>query len=467
MKKFKNLVTILTAASVILSLCLFCAPAMALEEPEVDAPSAILMELGSGKVMFEQEADDLRGPTSMSKIMTLLIACEAIERGEVSQDETVVITETVTEARGYDDSNVELTIGEEMSLLNLMYCAGVADANDAATAIAEHISGNIDRFVQRMNSRAADLGCENTTFMNPTGVGADGQFTTARDMCKIIAEAYNHELFNKISGSPTYMVPGTNNHIQRSLTNTNRLTRTDSEYYYANCVCGKSGYSDSNGHCLATVSTDEKLVLACVVMGAEYGRNSMGNRVYKNYTEARHLMDWGFENFSYRPILDISNLIADVPIQMGEGTDTVVLRPEKSITMLVENDVSTEDGIDYKTTIYSEENDEDLIAPVNSGDVLGEVEVFYKNQSQGVVKLVANSTVPLMRSEYIKSEFKKGMASKYIRHAILFIILVVGLYVGYIVYYNSVLKNNGQAPDRPVERVPQAAQQRPKTADRK
>jgi hypothetical protein len=173
-------------------------------------------------------------------------------------------------------------------------------------------------------------------------------------------------------------------------------------------------------------------------------------------------MEWGFNNFSYRSISDVSNLLADVPVEMGEGTDSVVLRPEESITMLVENDVSTDNQISYDITVYSEVNDETLVAPVYSGDVLGEVEVFYKGESQGTVKLVANSTVPLMRTEYLKSEFKKGLSSKYIKGTIWFIVLLLIAYIAYIVYYNTNKKKRQPAAAPGVSASPTGGAQKPK-----
>jgi D-alanyl-D-alanine carboxypeptidase (penicillin-binding protein 5/6) len=320
----------------------------------------------------------------------------------------------------------------------------------------------VENFVRLMNSRAAELGCDHTHFVNPHGMPADDHYTTAHDLYLMLKEAYNNELFVKLTGTATYTVPSTNTHVQRSISNTNKLLSKESEYYYQNAVCGKTGSTDGAGYCLAAVGTDEKLTLISVVLGAEYESNDSGVRVYKQFAETSRLMEWGFNNFSYRSILDVSNLLADVPVEMGEGTDSVVLRPEESITMLVENDVSTDNQISYDITVYSEVNDETLVAPVYSGDVLGEVEVFYKGESQGTVKLVANSTVPLMRTEYLKSEFKKGLSSKYIKGTIWFIVLLLIAYVSYIVYYNTNKKKRQPAAAPVASASPTGGAQKPK-----
>ena len=418
MKKLKNLVSFLLVAVMLVSMIALSGAALAVDDPEISAKSAVLLEVDSDQVLYSLNSDEKRDPASTTKIMTLLLAVEAIERGEVTAEDMVTITSDVDTGISEGAVTVELEPGEEMSLLNLMYCAALPSANDACNAIAEYISGSAENFVRLMNSRAAELGCENTHFENSHGLPNENHYSTAYDLALIMKEAYSHEQFVKITGTSTYTVPSTELHAQRNLITTNKLLSKESEYYYQNAVCGKTGSTDDAGYCLVSVGSDEKLTLVSVILGAEYERNDSGVRVYQHFAETSRLMEWGFNNFSYRSILDVSNLLADVPVEMGEGTDSVVLRPEESITMLVENDVSTDNQITYDITVYSEVNDETLVAPVYSGDVLGEVEVFYKGESQGTVKLVANSTVPLMRTEYLKSEFKKGLSSKWIKGTI-------------------------------------------------
>ncbi|MBE6948463.1 MAG: D-alanyl-D-alanine carboxypeptidase [Ruminococcaceae bacterium] len=436
MKKFKNLVSFFMAAVLIASMFLMSGTALAAEDPAIEAKSAILVEVGSGEVLYDLNANEILEPASTTKIMTLLLAVEAIESGDLAEDDMIIISENATANLPAGSSTAELTPGEEISMLNLLYCAALSSANEGCNAIAEAVSGSIDVFVRQMNARAKELGCENTKFVNPHGLSADGHYTTAYDLYLMLNEAYKHELFVKITGTSVYTVPSTNAHIQRSLTNTNKLIDKNSDYYYENVKCGKTGSTDAAGYCLATVANDSKLTLISVVMGAEYKSTDNGGKIYQHFSESRRLLEWGFNNFSYRYILDTSNLLAEVPILMGEGSDSVVLHPEESITLLVENTVTPDDDITYDITVYSEENDEDLVAPVSAGDVLGEVEVFYKGESQGVVKLIANSTVPLLRTEYLKAEFGEALSSGWIRGAIFFIIIVLVLYIGYVVYYN-------------------------------
>jgi D-alanyl-D-alanine carboxypeptidase (penicillin-binding protein 5/6) len=431
MKKLKKLISFLLAAAMMVMLASFCGTALAVEDPEIAAKAAILVERDSGEVLYSLNSDEEMEPASTTKIMTMLLAIEAIERGEVTQDDIVTVSESAVSNVGDNAVTAELEAGEEISLLNLLYLAALPSANDACNVIAEYISGSVENFVRLMNSRAAEMGCEHTHFMNANGMPVEGHYSSARDLASMIKDGYELELFRKITGTATYTVPSTNIHPQRSLSNTNKLLSKDSEYYYQHAVCGKTGSTTNAGYCLASVGSDSKLTLISVILGAEYDRNESGVLVYEHFAETSRLMEWGFNNFSYRAILDVSNLLANVPVEMGEGTDSVVLRPEKSITMLVENDISIDNQVSYDITVYSEVNDEKLVAPVYAGDVLGEVEVFYKGESQGTVKLVSNSTVPLMRTEYLKSEFKKGLTSKYIKGTIWFIVL---LFIAYIVY---------------------------------
>lgn len=441
MKKLKNLISFFMAVLMIVSLLAANGTAYAVDDPAIEAASAVLVEVSSGEVLYDYNANQICEPASTTKIMTLLLAVEAIERGDISEDDIVTITENANAGLPSGSSTAELTAGEEISMLNLLYCAALASANEGCNAIAEYVSGSIDNFVKQMNSRAKELGCENTQFMNPHGISTEGHYTTAYDLYLMLSEAYTHELFVKVTGTSTYTVPSTNAHIQRSLTNTNKLLDKNSDYYYENVICGKTGSTDNAGYCLATVSSNEKLTLISVVMGAEYTTSDNGSKIYQHFSESRRLLEWGFDNYSFRTILDTSDLLAEAPVKMGEGSDSVVLHPAESITMLVENDITTDNDITYKIAVYSEENDEDLVAPINAGDVLGEVEVFYKGESLGVVKLVANSTVSLLRTEYFKAEFGNALSNGWMKATVFFIILVIALYIGYIVYYNLSVKN--------------------------
>ena len=182
MKKLKFL-------SIFLSFCLMAAllavPASALEDPGIDSRVAVVLDRKTGEVFYEQNADLRIYPASTTKIMTVLLAVEAIESGSVSAYDDVTATQNMTYDLIADGSNAGILVGETMPLINLLYCAMLPSANEACNVIAEFIGGSIPAFIERMNARAVELGCENTHFTNTHGLPDINHYTTASDFCKI------------------------------------------------------------------------------------------------------------------------------------------------------------------------------------------------------------------------------------------------------------------------------------------
>ena len=207
MKKIKLLPIILILTLLVSALGL---PALALEQPEINSPRAVLMDAASGRVFYEKDADSQAYPASLTKVMTVLVAVEAIERGEFSLTDSVTASERCLEGMVDDGSTAGIVPGETMPLQDLLYCALLASANEACNVIAEYVSGSVEAFVEQMNALAAKLGCSGTHFANTHGLPDDDHYTTARDMAVIYREAISHELFAEISGSVGYTVAATN-----------------------------------------------------------------------------------------------------------------------------------------------------------------------------------------------------------------------------------------------------------------
>ena len=222
MKKIKLLPIILILTLLVSALGL---PALALEQPEINSPRAVLMDAASGRVFYEKDADSQAYPASLTKVMTVLVAVEAIERGEFSLTDSVTASERCLEGMVDDGSTAGIVPGETMPLQDLLYCALLASANEACNVIAEYVSGSVEAFVEQMNALAAELGCSGTHFANTHGLPDDDHYTTARDMAVIYREAISHELFAEISGSVGYTAAATNVSGERQLSNTNSLHR--------------------------------------------------------------------------------------------------------------------------------------------------------------------------------------------------------------------------------------------------
>ncbi|MCQ2406833.1 MAG: D-alanyl-D-alanine carboxypeptidase, partial [Oscillospiraceae bacterium] len=333
--------------------------AFALEEPQLSSRAAMVLSMDTGEVFYSKNPDEKIYPASTTKIMTVLLAVEAIERGEVRADDVVTASNNITFDLISDGSTAGISPGEAMTLESVLYCAMVSSANEACNIIAEYISGSVSDFVDLMNNRAISLGCSYTHFANTHGLPNDNHYTTCRDFSKIAAEASKHELFMKICSTASIEIPKTNKSPARVLNNSNALICTDSiygnKYYYDKAAGMKTGFTSSAGYCLVSTAADSAtgISLIALVFGGNMSQASDGYS-YSNFSDSITLYDWVFNNYSYREILSSANNIASLQVKMSDDADYVNLRPDTSISVLLPNDFRSED-IEQKITPYNTE----------------------------------------------------------------------------------------------------------------
>ncbi|MBO4831189.1 MAG: D-alanyl-D-alanine carboxypeptidase [Oscillospiraceae bacterium] len=288
------------------------------EEEEEDAPRAgsvkaeLLVDYTTGEPIYEFSADKLVYPASTTKIMMALLVCEAAERGDIALDDEVAMTDTAIDALPYDASTVYYQIqpGEYLTVEDYLYCAMLESDCPSCNLLAEYVSGDTDLFVELMNDRAEELGCTDTHFVNPSGYHDDDQYTTARNMYLITAEALRHEEFRKVVGTPQYTVPETNYHSERHLFSTNRLygamdisnegyyegygTSYSYDYYYEGASGVKTGTTSAAGSCLVAYAVRGDMELITVVMGGSPSVSESGEVGLTQYVETVRLFDLGF-----------------------------------------------------------------------------------------------------------------------------------------------------------------------------
>ena len=240
--------------------------------------SACLMEASTGEVIYEQNADERLEPASVTKIMPLLLICEALDEGTLTPEETVTGSEHAASMGG---SQIWLEVGEQMSVSDMLKAMVVVSANDCTVAMAEHLAGSEEAFVARMNKRAEELGMTNTHFVNATGLPVEGHFTTARDIARMTRELLKHE---RIFEYTTIWMDSLRGGAM-GLTNTNKLVR-----FYPGANGMKTGYTDSAKYCLSATAKRDKLQLIATVMKAPTSD--------ERFSDAKKLLDFGFANFS-------------------------------------------------------------------------------------------------------------------------------------------------------------------------
>ena len=352
--------------TVLLVLCLLPVRGQAVE---VNGKSAVLMDVATGTVLFEQAPDERLAPASVTKIMTMLLIMEAVDDGRVMLTDTVTASETAAAKGG---SQVYLKAGETMTVEEMLKSIAVSSANDCACAMAEHIAGSEGAFVEKMNEKARQLGMENTTFVNCTGLDDDPNAANHRTSAKDIA-LMSRELLKHHPGIKKFTTiwMDTIRGGTFGLSNTNKLVR-----FYPGATGLKTGFTSGAGYCLSATAQREGMELIAVVMGAETSA--------KRNESCKQLLDYGFANYAlFSPSLEETPA---VPVRLGK-TDSVILQMGEEGQLLVEK--ARRNGITAEITAEPE-----VSAPVSEGQQLGTMTVQDGEKVLKEVPLVAGEDVP-------------------------------------------------------------------------
>ena len=362
--------------SLFLSLCLsffafFCGNTVVYAENqslEINAPSAILMEAKTGTVIYEKNPDEIRSPASITKIMTMLLAFEAIKEGKISLQDEVI---TSNYAKSMGGSQVFLEEGEIQTVETLLKCIAVASGNDASVCMAEHIGGTEGEFVNLMNQKAKELGMTNTHFMDCCGLSnSDEHYTTARDVATMSKELISKypEVFDYTT---IWMEDIT--HVTKkgestfTLSSTNKLLK---QYPYANGL--KTGSTDKAKYCLSATALKDEVQLIAVVMAAPD---------YKvRFEDCKNLLNYGFAKVNFYEDEKKENL-AMVPVRGGVDREAMIEYKEHFVYLDME-------GNDLSQISKKEEIPEFVTAPLVKGDKVGSVNYYLGEKQIGQVELV-------------------------------------------------------------------------------
>lgn len=398
--------------SLFLALLLFAGilpPAYAIEDINIDARCALLMDANYDEVLYAKNADVRAAPASITKVMTALLTVEAIERGDLSLGTVITASEAAASIPpGSSTSNI--VAGEQMTVEDLLYCLMLPSANEAAQILAEAVSGSIPEFVELMNRRARELGCQSTHFMNAHGFDEEGHYTTARDIYIFSKEAFRHEIFRTVVYTSVHKVPATNKSKEREMYNSNALVSQwrYPGYRFDKVIGGKTGSTGDAGYCLMAAAEDGDEYLISVVLGAE---TILDDRGYvldrKQFSESRRLLVWGFKSFRRVTLSQDGKPVTSMPVTLSQQTDTVMLQPQGSITRTLPVDLD-EEHLERDIALFYES----VQAPVEEGQVLGTMTISYEGDVLGTMDLVACTSVErsefLYQKERIEQFFKKS-----------------------------------------------------------
>lgn len=342
---------------------LLCGGAAAVE---VSAPSAVLMEKETGKILYAKDAHTQREPASVTKIMTLLLVMEAADSGRLPFDTVVTASRRAASMGG---SQIWLREGEQMTVEEMVKAVCVVSANDCAVALAEHLAGSEEAFVERMNKRAAELGMEDTVFQNATGLPAIGHVTSAHDIAVMSRELIlNHPSIRQFTTIWMDSLRGG----ASELVNTNKLLRS-----FEGTTGLKTGSTSSAKFCLSATAERDGMELIAAIMRGETSN--------QRFADARALLSYGFSNYTLRTAAPEEPL-QPVAVKLGLAAEVQPIMGERGPLLLEKNRIGE---LRQEVTLEKE-----VEAPVQAGDRLGTLTVSMGGEVLEEIPLVAETDVP-------------------------------------------------------------------------
>lgn len=431
------------AAYILVLIAVLAAPAQALaagfdlpDNVQVTAASAYIVNLDTGLVVYEQDADTARSVASLTKLMTALLLMENVQdlEGTMITAERQLFVPPITNP---DSSTADIQPGETVRAIDLLFAMMLPSANEAAEAVGFYLSGgNMDNFYAMMNARAQELGCTNTHFSCAHGlVDMDGgNYSTAHDMALIAQACWEHEIFRTVCGTRMYWMPFTS-HSRHStaqypgqnpdaayyITSLNRMMEQGSPVYRSYIKGIKTGSTHAAGRNFVSAAVNDAgesfigVVLGCPWDAAEDG-------YAMSFHDTANLYDWIFDSFTVQPALDTTQPINEVRVAYSSETDTLPVYPTGDLKTILPNDG------DYQLE-YIFDLPESVDAPVKAGDIIGSVQVLFQGENLGTVELAAGIDVQRNAALYAFGQIQAFFGSLYFR---VVLVLTAVFLTGYV-----------------------------------
>ncbi|MBQ9885621.1 MAG: D-alanyl-D-alanine carboxypeptidase [Lachnospiraceae bacterium] len=391
--------------------------------PAISARSAILINVNTGTILYDKDCDAKKYPASMTKVMTALLTIE-----NTALSDTVTYSDNAVFDLEEGASYLALNYGEQLTVEQSLYGLMLASANDVANGLAIYTSGSIGNFVNKMNERAAQIGCTNTHFANANGLHDDNHYTSCHDMALIMIEAIKNNTFLGICSTEYYEIPPTNMQPEtRRLRMLHKMMNPTDQYYYPYCICGKTGYTDEAGTTLVTYCKKDNMELISVIMDS----------YFTQYDDTIALMNYGFDNFTLYNMSDHSSHDAGSMIKnsllssiLPSTSSLIQVDPKSSIIL-----PSYESPDSVESVITYDDNN------AGKSNVAANIAYYYNNIKIGESTLRFKDTEDISTYDYMNSEkqqqsvdifahddkilITKSQLALYITYTILAIILLI------------------------------------------
>ena len=355
--------------------------------------SAIVYEVSSETLMYGWNCDERVAPASLVKILTAFIYAE-----QGNLEDAITVKQSVLDTVSRDAITAKLQADEVLTAKDLLYCMMVGSANDAAAVLADHLYGSQAAFVVEMNRYAQTLGCRDTNFTNAHGLHDENQYTTARDVARILSAAIGNEIFRTVFEAVQYTVPETNKSDARKLITGNYLMNQNQDnveiYYDSRVTGGRTGEDFSGRRCIAVSAQHNGMTLISVVTGSKSVYQEGGNKVqsFGGYKETSVLLDAVFGDFRATQVIHPNQTVLQCPVE--NGSSDVVLGAKQAITTVLPQGVTSSE-LDYRYTNIGT----GFQAPIQKGTHLSTLEIWYKDFCIGQTDLFALNSVPVWQVE--------------------------------------------------------------------
>lgn len=403
----------------------------------------LVQSLEDDTVIFDKNIHRRTPPASLTKIVTAILTLENCP----DLNAMVTVPQSVIDSLvNTGSSNAGLKAGEEISVLDLLHCMLIPSANEAAATLADYVSGgSIDGFVDKMNVFVERLGCTDTHFTTPHGLDAEGQYTSAADMAKIMKYALTFsqsEIFENITSLTEYQLPASNMHEEpRTIRSTNFLMNSGYADYYCKYVTGgKTGSTSGAGKCVVATASSGGYSYMAVIMNAPHD-DIDGDGYDENgaFTDAKMLFEWIYKNIRYESILSSAEVTAEVKVRLSTKTDHLALVPAEDLYAFVPT------GVDENSVLVKVVDGtlpESVDAPIRKGDKIAEAAVYYADQEIARADLVAAEDVSRNLFLFIGSVLVDILTHPVVLVILGLLLLLVLAYIGFVLYVRRKDKKN-------------------------
>lgn len=440
MKKTSLLLAFTLIATYLVGLVPAYAAEQSYEPPfEIRAEAVYMENLDTGQVMVSKNADKQMSAASLTKMMTAILVLENVKDLEGESAYLKMYLNDMIYGTGAQTGG--FWPNDKASIKDVLYDMLLQSAAECALMLADYVGdGSVEHFVDMMNDRARELGCENTNFTNPHGLHDPNQYSTARDMAIIAKHAMSIPLFAEIVATPSYQVTLQNRESTFYVHSTNETIKPSSSYYYAPMEGIKTGTLPESGRCFASQAKMNGYTYLMVLLGAPAAEadGTATTPAQLNFSESKKLYQWAFESFSVRTAVERDEELVEIPVKYSYDGDFVRLATAEQFTTLLHNDIQ------ISSIQYVPDVPESLAAPIAKGQEVGRLKLIFADEEIGSVPLVATANMNYSKLLGTWGWVSNAIHSYWVKFAIVFTLLLITLYTTLLVRSNRMKQRSGK-----------------------